>query len=678
MGAIVVDGRGSRWRGKEISTIQRGGFTCVSMLKKGSLISIPAAILSQRQYKVIITALRLSGNGALVVDFFGNQYCDGPKSHITIESEDMKEYSLFVNAPSIPNNTQVSLRVWKPTDATGNVIVKAISYALVEDERDKIKQTIPQEQAAKRIGQMKFRPYDNLNLSEETRRILVRRPEDVPKVSIITPTREGLELLKKCYEALVKNTYYPNWEWVIGDSSSTDGTAQYIQGLNDSRIKLVERNTTDGSFSSINNELVGYASGEYLLFLNNDTEPQPFWLYELMGRMLNDRSVGVVGAKLVYPSGKLQHAGIVFIELGPMNFDERLRGYTPSFDINADRYCQAVTGACFLMRRVDFDAVGGFDEGYYFCYEDVDLCLKIRAQLNKQVLYASKAVVIHSESITQKRFNTGKGVLHTASEQLFKQRWGGKVDMDYVKLGRGQIGYKHPELSFVLCVNDTSKYVECLGSLLKNKTSRYYEVVPVFNFTNQYSASKALNIGIDRCKSDLVVMIHQDVLLYENWIDMLFERIQEIEVKNKNWGVVGTAGINAKGDSMGVVYSVDGVMHWSASIRERVYPAQTVDEHCMVIRKSSGLRFDEGIIGFHFYGADLCLEALSRGRQNYAILCPIIHNDNGGSLVCGKKEFMRLFDVFGKKWMPKFPFIRTTTVIISKAFKQVFVKFKGE
>ena len=108
-----------------------------------------------------------------------------------------------------------------------------------------------------------------------------------------------------------------------------------------------------------------------------------------------------------------------------------------------------------------------------------------------------------------------------------------------------------------------------------------------------------------------------------------FANLISVEIKTKKWGVLGTAGITTRDDTIGAVHSIKGKVQWQSSKRATIYPVQTVDEHCMVIRKSSGLRFDHvAFNGFHFYGPDICLNALSKGFTNYGILCTLSHASN--------------------------------------------------
>lgn len=695
----IVGGNSYRWKGKGIKSVHKNGTTIVELSDKKSIIMIPVSVTSEASYRISLVASKLNGNGTILVNFFGSKNFDGIPASIDISYDEMIDYNFVIKVPRLPSNLPVYLRLWRPDNSTGKIYIKTIQYNKIEQPKEKNNTSVIKEKIEniknkkennktirvakivddRNIMSMQFRPYElRKNSSENITKVMVNSPEKVPKVSIITPTRDGLDLLRKCYIALNENTSYANWEWIIGDSASTDGTPEYIKSLNDARIKYIERGTTDGSFSSINNELTSYASGEFFLFLNNDTEPQPFWLHEMMSKILHNPEIGIVGARLIYNEKKIQHAGICFIPQGPANICHSVLDSFPEKFAYHDRYYQAVTGACMLMRSEDFKAVGGFDPVYYFCYEDVDLCLKIRKQLNKKILYAANAILKHAESITQKKYKTS-GEKQKEGIRVFKERWMKEVSIDFDAF-RKNINkdiYKI-DVSFVTCVNNMKQYINyVVNSLLKNNTKKNYEVIPIINFDNRYSAAKALNAGIVQARGDIVVLCHQDVIFYQGWIDMLFDRIREIELQNKKWGVLGTAGITLKDDTYGVVHNIKGSIEWQSTKRVRFGEVQTVDEHCMIIKKSNGLRFDSDTFnGWHMYGPDLCLLAASRGMKNYGILCPLVHDSSSGSLISGRNEFMRLLNALAKKWRSKFDFIRTPTSIIRKKMIRTFVKFK--
>ena len=690
----IIGGSGYRWRGKNIKTIFKDNTNCIEMPSQDSVIMVPISAVSEAEYFINVIASCHAGNGSLLVHFFGGKNFDGKCKLINVVMRELREYTFKVNVPKFPNNFPMYLRLWRPDDSIGKITIKTIQYSTNNQRGQHLnpeKRIIASKKKVVKISNsvvikpkteetsMKFRPYELRKSTEMADRVLITQPEDVPKVSIITPTREGRYLLERCYNALIKNTDYPNWEWIIGDSNSIDGTNEWATTLTDSKVKFIQRGTTDGSFSSINNELVKHATGEYLLFLNNDTEPQPFWLYEMMSKIHNDPEIGIVGARLMYSADRIQHAGIAFIPQGPANIGKAVLKSFPENFAYSDRYFQAVTGACMLMRTKDFEAIGGFDPIYYFCYEDVDLCLKIGKQLNKKIYYAANAVVYHLESITQNQFKTS-GALQQEGIKVFKERWMSDIDLDFVKFQtNNKRGLLPIDVSFVTCVNNMNQYRNyVLGSLFKNHTKKNYETIPILNFGNPHSASQALNIGINKARSNIMILCHQDVIFYENWVDMLFERITEIEVGNRNWGVLGTAGITTNDDTIGVVHNVKGSIQWQSTKRVKIGEVQTVDEHCMIIRKSSGLRFDEKIFnGWHFYGPDICMNALNAGMKNYGILCPLVHDSSSGSLASGRKEFMRLLSALAKKWRFKFDFIRTPTSVIRKKQISTFVRFKS-
>jgi GT2 family glycosyltransferase len=680
----IIGGKGFRWVGKNIRSVFKYGTTCAILKGNGSILLVPVSVPQQTSFTVDIKA---SGNCSLLVNFFGGRKFDGPQAKLKIKNEQIKKYSVKTETPKFPANSKMYLRVWIPSNS-GSVCIKEISYTKINKKKTATKEpkktkprvrrpNVPKkEHKPKEFYDMKFKPYNFTKASDRAKEVLMSRPEQVPLVSIITPTRDGINLLTKCYNALDKNTAYPNWEWIIGDSESKDGTADYIKSLNDPRIKLVERGTIDGSFSTINNELTEYAGGEYYLFLNDDTEPQSFWLYEMMSKIHEKNSIGAVGAKLMHGESRIQHAGIMLTPSGPGNLGKPLlKAFGGPGFADKDRFYQAVTGACLLMRAKDFKKVKGFDPIYHFCYEDVDLCLKIKYDLNKKILYAANAVVFHVESATQKKYGTG-GKLQKEGIAVFKKRWMRKVEIDMPKFrSNPQKGVQKIDVSFVTCINNVQQYARfVVGPLFLNGTNKNYEIIPIFNTNNRYSAAQALNIGINKARGDIIVLCHQDVLFFKGWVDLMFERIGEIG--HNKWGVLGTAGITERDKTVGAVYNLKGRMQWRQSAKGKVSPVQTVDEHCMIIRKNSGLKFDEKVFnGFHCYGPDICLNAISRGMKNFGILCPLVHDSGSGSLGSGRKEFMRLLQALSKKWGKKFKRIRTSTSSIKKGKIRTFIHF---
>lgn len=251
-----------------------------------------------------------------------------------------------------------------------------------------------------------------------------------PEVSIIIPVFNRVELTRQCLEALYRTVPPGLAEIIVVDNGSTDGAPDFLSGeARAGRIVFIRAGRNLG-FARACNLGAAKAGGKYLLFLNNDTIPTPGWL-EAMLEAAALPNVGVVGAKLLYPDGTVQHAGIVFLRGRP----EHIHRGAPA-DAAAcggrRRDFDMVTGACLLIPKDLFFAVGGFDETFLNSYEDVDLCLRVRA-LGRRVVCEPSAVVYHLEGQTEGRFE--RDPVNFAG---FSSRWracfgrGGRLQADAV------------------------------------------------------------------------------------------------------------------------------------------------------------------------------------------------------------------------------------------------------
>ena len=222
---------------------------------------------------------------------------------------------------------------------------------------------------------------------------------DEPKVCIIIPTKNNKFLLSKCIRSLEYNTNYKNFEIIIVDNNSQDNeTKLYLASLPYTVLNY------DGkfNFSKINNLAVSKSSGEYLLFLNDDTEAlSPNWLHEMVS-VCQQKDVGAVGAKLLYSNDTIQHAGMVFLKNGFFfhPFHKKPSKSKEEFNlINTLRECSSVTGACLLTKREIFENIGGFDEIFDVYYGDSDLCFTLR-KLGYSVIFTPYARLRHDGSST--------------------------------------------------------------------------------------------------------------------------------------------------------------------------------------------------------------------------------------------------------------------------------------
>jgi GT2 family glycosyltransferase len=215
---------------------------------------------------------------------------------------------------------------------------------------------------------------------------------------------------------------------IVVDNGSSDGTDDYLRHCDASVVTLTQGENR--GFACACNEGARAARGDYLFFLNNDTRVGPNWLAPLVAS-LADPSVSVVGSRLIYPTGGIQHASVIIVQQrdeGRLFFDHVFRHLDPeSGCVLTPGDYQAVTGAAMLVRRGEFLAMGGFDEGYWNGVEDIDCCLGVRAA-GKRVLYQPASRVIHDESQSGAERFSGTD----QNNQRFAQKWRKKLRPDFI------------------------------------------------------------------------------------------------------------------------------------------------------------------------------------------------------------------------------------------------------
>jgi hypothetical protein len=175
------------------------------------------------------------------------------------------------------------------------------------------------------------------------------------------------------------------------------------------------------------------------------------------------------------------------------------------------------------------------------------------------------------------------------------------------------------------------------------------------------SASKAYNDAIDRSTNDLIVFAHQDMIFPESWLLDLRRALDSLQRMDPQWGVLGCYGETLKDGGRGYIYS--GGLGVMGKPMDRPVPVQTLDEIVLILRKSSGLRFDESLPHFHFYGADICMAAAARGLKSYAISAFCIHNTQQNFIL--PKEFYESYRHVKHRWKNSLP-IRTTCVTMTR------------
>jgi len=177
------------------------------------------------------------------------------------------------------------------------------------------------------------------------------------------------------------------------------------------------------NFSAINNSGAANAAGEFLVFLNNDTQViRRDWMHAMIEQAQRPE-VGAVGARLLFGDGRIQHAGVVLGIGGTVGHAFRFKPGEAKNYFGLDqviRDCSAVTAACMMMRRSVFDEVGGFDERLSVEFNDIDLCLRLQ-QRGYRVVYTPLALLYHYESSSRRRIDAAGNL------QLFAERWAARL-----------------------------------------------------------------------------------------------------------------------------------------------------------------------------------------------------------------------------------------------------------
>ena len=230
-------------------------------------------------------------------------------------------------------------------------------------------------------------------------------PDVPPLVSIIIPTRNMVHLVKVCIESIKAKTRYKNYEIILMDNGSDDpaALAYFAEQAQADNFRVI-RDDSPFCYSAINNLGAREARGEILVFLNNDIEIITHeWLDELVSQACRP-GIGAVGARLLYPNGMLQHAGIV-LGIGGWaghshkGFSSLALGYVGRASLISS--FSAVTGACLAVQKQHFMKVGGFDEVHLrVACNDVDLCLKFTV-IGLRNIYTPFASLFHHESATR-------------------------------------------------------------------------------------------------------------------------------------------------------------------------------------------------------------------------------------------------------------------------------------
>ncbi len=314
---------------------------------------------------------------------------------------------------------------WRATQGSTAVMASNKNYALdagLRALKDHFKRTCKQ-----------ATPLINVNNSF---RIKWALPQELPLVTIIIPTKDKVSILANCVESLFLKTAYKNFEVIIVDNNSEDPlTHAYYQKIKaeNQQLSVLEFKPAF-NFSAMNNLGVKHSKGEILILLNNDTSViNADWLNEMVGLCVR-KETGAVGAKLFYPNGLVQHAGVFLFEGNPGNhiYLHCMHNEPGYFNkLNLVQNYSAVTAACLAVRKEVYIAAGGLDEeNLKITYNDVDFCLKL-IELGYQNVWTPFAQLVHYESLSRGNDLDEANLPRFKKEQSYMlKKWAGIIKND--------------------------------------------------------------------------------------------------------------------------------------------------------------------------------------------------------------------------------------------------------
>ncbi|MEZ5065808.1 MAG: glycosyltransferase [bacterium] len=527
-------------------------------------------------------------------------------------------------------------------------------------------------------------------------------PEGDPRVSIVIPLYGRAELTEKCLESLAANTPEGSFEVILVDNASPDSTPELLACL-DGNVKIV-RNEKNLGFATACNQGAALASTPNLLFLNNDTEAHAGWLEPLL-ETLDDPTVGVVGAKLLFPDGQVQHAGVALLSretsVPLVAFHLHYGLPADAREVNVAQEVPVVTGACLLIRRELFESIDGFDTFFWNGYEDVDLCLKAGTS-GARVVYQPASVLTHHESMSgPERFSRAG-----ENERLLSSRWTGKVPVDYVAdpegnfipTGQGRIrpwvpsrsvgeaggdGLRPAASIVILTRNQLPHTQRCLESIERH-TAEPHEIVVVDNGSTdgtgkwlaEWAASRphvllienlgnrgfgeGCNAGIAAAHGREIVLLNNDTVVTSGWLTGLLDVLDD----HPDCGIVGPMTNYASGPQVlahpgyGDLDELDAfALERSAEFAGQSHAARRLPAFCWLVRRTliDAIGGFDPVFGLgNFEDDDFCLRAAQAGFSARYALDVFVHHVGSrtfaGEKIDYREAMERNFEVFKAKW----------------------------
>jgi GT2 family glycosyltransferase len=529
--------------------------------------------------------------------------------------------------------------------------------------------------------------------------------EGAPRVSIVIPLFNQAELTVRCLESLAAHTEEGTYEVILVDNASRDGTRDLLEGLS-GNVKIVANERNLG-FAAACNQGAALAATPNLLFLNNDVEALPGWLPPLLAVLEADPAAGVVGSKLLFPDGRLQHAGVALLRRAnastPLGAFHMHYGEPADFP-PANRRCelQVVTGACLLVRKRAFDDAGRFDEFFWNGCEDVDLCLKLRER-GWRVVYEPASVLVHHES----RSGPERWSRTRANEELLASRWFGRVEPDLVEEADGSRrrteagcirdwvpgvlpaadGTAAPpdaRTSIVILARNQLEHTRRCVASIERHTPEPHELILVDNGstdgTREYleglvgarehvrvvanAANRGFAAGNNQAlalaRGRRIVLLNNDTIVTEGWLSALLDVLEA----HPEAGLVGAVTNRASGPQVlpDATYRTVAEMEAFAARRAaehegRSVAARRIVAFCWAMRREvvdalGG--FDESFGTGNCEDDDYCLRAHQHGWKTRIALGAFVHHAGSrtfaGEGIDYRASLARNFEIFKAKW----------------------------
>jgi GT2 family glycosyltransferase/tetratricopeptide (TPR) repeat protein len=364
-----------------------------------------------------------------------------------------------------------------------------------------------------------------------------------PQVSIIIPVRDRLDLTRQCLASIQANTPHDLIEVIIVDNGSTDGTADFLKNWKGPFDLKVIQNPVNQGYATANNQGVANAGGDLILLLKNDTEPQENWLTALMDIFHRYPHTGAAGAKMLFPDGTVQHAGVLTAvdkinehAICPFHIAYKM---PDNYKLSHILKVPAVTGACMMVPAQLYRELGGMDESYWNGYEDVDLCFKI-LEAGFDVYFQPQSVVIHHES----QSGPQRHICDNQNIALLNSKWQDTITCQFVRKTPSNLEPNNDVTITIVTYNSAATIVACIKSLQRTLRCND-EVIIVDNASRDDTANLVLsqishdsrfkfisnpaNIGYAAAASQgakagckpYIVFLNPDTLVADHWIEHL-------------------------------------------------------------------------------------------------------------------------------------------------------------